>query len=209
MVLSAASLTVSWLAFYRVQMRGPRIILRPPVTRATELQTATNNLLPSFQVQFRLLIVNEGPRAGVLEAFADEPLIYRWIGPRVPSRYQLIMLGGLGDERGGIQYPVPVNDGEIKRAWFHLHYGPLTTHVSLNQVAKDLRGLDAVAVEFPYLVSTKRGVRQRWGVVRWDFVAAKEQIASQWFDQRRAVPEAERAVAILRGEDPAADIDIE
>src|SRR5947207_8888569 len=88
-LLSAGSLLVAWAAFYRTQLRGPAILIRPPTATPPYYSIAFDGLIPRMELRLPLLIMNLGPRSGVLEAFHSEPFIYRY-AQYAPALYRIL-----------------------------------------------------------------------------------------------------------------------
>jgi hypothetical protein len=211
LVVSLASAIAAWLAFYRVHLRGPNIVIRPPVFRAVSiLNTQFNGAVPEVVLRVRLLVANQGPRPGVVEDIHYRDLVTVVDAEPSLELYQFSPPTELRDALGGhLHAPFVVRDGEVFFLRLDLRFGPRTMRgISALHAAKDLRRLRSAELRLSYEFSTARGLQHRETSV---FVRADELLAetlSHWSGNPH-LPELARALTIFSGQDTAADLAIE
>jgi hypothetical protein len=168
--IAFASLVVSFASFAIAArtLRGPDIKLRPPhVGDVVQTGVWSGEGFPRpWHMQCRLLLVNQGRRAGVLEEFLPQPITVDWKGPRPQNLTVSVSEPYLLRDDGGspLGTPLVVKDGEIIVVRLDLTLGLMRTgpYNPSHQFAADLRRLRGVRVGFTYTVSTKNGYAV-WG----------------------------------------------
>jgi hypothetical protein len=156
LLIAASSLLIALLTFYRVELRGPSISVRPPLANQKQYRphrgTWTGGF-PSPQVMdVQLLIINEGARAGVLESFTVKRLEFMPHQPRI-LRAEATQLWHPGPRKGlAVELPAAVRDGDIIPAYINVSVSawPPPPEAHLDQVAHDLRELTGIRVHYTY-----------------------------------------------------------
>jgi hypothetical protein len=203
LLIAAASLIISLLTFYRVEMRGPKISVTAPLAnRQSDLTTNcvwTGAFPRPHVIMVRLLIVNEGPRSGLLESIIfSEPHF-------LPHRPRILRatVSGLGDPelKGELRPPVVVRDGDISVVTPIIEITTSSTEPDQrDQLAHDLLELTGVRLSYRY-TSWRRSILGRLRTVETrghvDIgLADVRNAALRAFTQH---PFSESALAILSG----------
>jgi hypothetical protein len=187
LILSSASLVIALLTFYRVEMRGPDISVVAPLDPRQRARPAhgtwPGGLPQPHTVACRLLFVNEGPRAGLVEALRFEPVAFLPHPPRILRA----SLSQLHDGQGrAVVMPVVIRDGEVEPKSVTLEFGVSTTQAgALMDLDHDLRELTAARITYSYTTwrRTFLGRLQlchRRGHVEIDLALVRDQARSIW-----------------------------
>lgn len=208
-LLSLASLLVSWIAFYKVHLRGADIWLQAASTDPVRHFVGhwSAGFPQGWGIECKLLVTNEGPRTETLEGFRLERDSVEGsvtVTPRAPRTFVIVGPSVLMDEkRHGLPQPLIVRDGDMVTVYFRMEFH--LNAVSLGQYAKDVRELNGISVRYAYIVGSRGKLKKRNGMVQGSFDPFKASAREMWRTPR-ADRAWDRALAILDGTDPAEDI---
>jgi hypothetical protein len=196
LLISSASLVISLLTFYRVEMRGPHITVTSPLENRQKYLADRGTWSGGFPtpqvIEVRLLIANDGPRAGLLESFNVDAVEFLPHQPRIMRAASSVLL----QSRRGFVLPLVVRDGEIVPAMVDLEITTANTNPGhQEQLAHDLRELTRLRVGYSYTswrrrwLGRLRAVRERRHVDidLADLQAAARKVFAERPDYRRAL----------------------
>jgi hypothetical protein len=191
--ISAASLAISIVTFYLLAIRGPDVTIHQLTGARYNKELSSWLADGSFRavIECRLLIANEGRRAGVLHTLAFGTPTFEPHSPRILSADAH---GPHGDDGNEIRAPLVVQDGALLSAVVSIELAVSDRDNDYqHRCANDLRELKSVSVPFIYSFGRHGSLRQRRGSAS----APLEEVRAAALENWKGMPSAKLGYRIL------------
>jgi hypothetical protein len=195
LLLSAASLSLSALTFYLMEVRGPDITITQQLEIGARYSANRSVWIKdgSFKavVECRLLIANQGRRPGILETFTLGAPSFSPQNPKLLTAHAIRPHGEDGNE---IRPPIILRDGAMLSAVVAVELSPGDKNGDFVQrSAHDLRELHSVVLPFRYAYASRGVVLRKYGSASLPLAAVRDAAHTNW----REMPDAQAGYRIL------------
>lgn len=194
--ISVASLAISIITFYLLEIRGPDITIHELEREARYKKDLSTWIADgSFRavIECRLLVANEGRKAGVVQKLVFGVPTF---APHQPRALRALAHPPHDENGNEIRAPFVLQDGALLSAVVAIDLVVDRDRDFQQRCAYDLRELDSVSVPFIYAFTSHGSLRQRRGLATVPLEEVRRAVLESWRD----MPDARTGFRILSEE---------